>query len=483
MNEKSANFGRILCLFILGIVFSLFVAIHGLRAEDYTGANFIVRDPVIVEGGGMSTSTGFQLLGSQAGGIFGESTSTNFSGRFGFLYYPVVVATPVVSATPGNGQAALSWTAGEAALGWSVSAYEVGKATASGGPYTFANASTNLSYTQTGLSNGTTYFFVVRVLNAVGDSITTSTEVSAAPVAPAPAASCGDHTCNGGETCSSCSADCGTCPSGGGGGGGGGGVPVYIPPPVPIVETAAIFSGKAYPKSTVTLLKDAQIVATTVAGSDANFLMKVSGLSAGNYIFSIYSEDDKGRRSSLLTFPVGITSGATTNVSGIFIAPTISTDKSEIKRGDDITIMGQSAPQADIVITINSDEEYFAKTIADKSGLYSYIFDTSPLELGEHYTKSKALISNMLASGYSSAINFKVGTKTTDREEIIGINKCGRADLDCNGKIDLVDFSIASYWYKRALSAGFGIIEKERLNDDHKINLIDFSIMAYYWTG
>jgi len=40
---------------------------------------------------------------------------------------------------------------------------------------------------------------------------------------------CGDSSCNGGETCSSCSTDCGSCatptvtPSGGGGGGGGGG--------------------------------------------------------------------------------------------------------------------------------------------------------------------------------------------------------------------------------------------------------------------
>jgi PGF-pre-PGF domain-containing protein len=33
---------------------------------------------------------------------------------------------------------------------------------------------------------------------------------------------CGDGTCNGAETCSTCSADCGSCPPSGGGGGGGG---------------------------------------------------------------------------------------------------------------------------------------------------------------------------------------------------------------------------------------------------------------------
>src|SRR3989338_7702544 len=116
--------------------------------------------------------------------------------------------------------------------------------------------------------------------------------------------------------------------SGGGGGGGGGG---YIAP-----VTGITFSGRAYPKSTITVLKDAQIAATTVADANANFSVSVTGISSGNYIFSVYSEDSKGIRSSLLTFPVSVTSGATTNIGGVFIAPTIAVDKSEVKRGDNI---------------------------------------------------------------------------------------------------------------------------------------------------
>ena len=96
----------------------------------------------------------------------------------------------------------------------------------------------------------------------------------------------------------------------------------------------------------VTLLKDAQIAATTIAGTDAKFQINISNLSGGNYIFSVYSEDKKGLRSSLLTFPVSVTSGATTNISGIFIAPTIATDKSDVRRGDNIAIFGQSIPSS-----------------------------------------------------------------------------------------------------------------------------------------
>lgn len=60
---------------------------------------------------------------------------------------------------------------------------------------------------------------------------------------------------------------------------------------------------------------------------------------------------------------------------------------------------------------------------------------------------------------------------------------CGIADLDCDGDVDLTDFSIAAYWYGQTLSADFAVIESERLNDDGQINLVDFSIMAYYYTG
>jgi hypothetical protein len=260
-------------------------------------------------------------------------------------------------------------------------------------------------------------------------------------------------------------------PSGGGGGGGGGGSSVI---------TGAIFSGRAYPKSTVTLLKDAQVAATTVAGADSNFKITLSGLSGGNYIFSVYSEDNKGIRSSLLTFPVSITSGATTNIGGIFIAPTIAVDKSEVKKGDNIAIFGQSAVASEITISVNSDEEFFVKRIADASGVYLINFDTSVLEMGQHLTKSKAALKEEISS-FSKTVGFAVGTKNVAAT----LNaKCpAKADLNSDCKVNLVDFSIAAYWYKRSLDTTFRTTETEKLNSDGKVDLVDFSIMAYYWTG
>jgi hypothetical protein len=101
-------------------------------------------------------------------------------------------------------------------------------------------------------------------------------------------ASCVSQGFSGGTLlCASlCTFDTSSCTSGGGGGG------RFVPPPV----TGVIFSGRAYPGSSVTLLKDAQIVATTVAGPDANFQISISGLSAGSYIFSVYGEESHYQR-------------------------------------------------------------------------------------------------------------------------------------------------------------------------------------------
>jgi hypothetical protein len=255
---------------------------------------------------------------------------------------------------------------------------------------------------------------------------------------------------------------------GNGGGGGGGGQSV----------TRVIFQGRAYPKSEVTLLKDAQIATTTVADANANFQINLSGLSAGNYFFSVYSEDYKGRRSSLFTFPISITRGATTSVSGIFVAPTIAVDKSEVKRGDNIAIFGQSTPISEIIITVSSDEQSFVKTQADKDGIYLYNFDTSLLEIGQHFTKSKTALNGEISS-YSKAMSFLVGTKNIAKEE----SEILKGDLNNDGRVNLIDFSIVAYWYKRSISAEFAEKEKEQLNGDGKVDLVDFSIMAYYWTG
>jgi len=81
-----------------------------------------------------------------------------------------------LAAVAGNAQASLSWTAATGATN-----YNVKRATASGGPYTTAATPTGISYIKTGLTNGTTFYYVISALNAGGESAN-SGQVSASPV-------------------------------------------------------------------------------------------------------------------------------------------------------------------------------------------------------------------------------------------------------------------------------------------------------------
>jgi PKD repeat protein len=84
-----------------------------------------------------------------------------------------------LTANAGDQQVALSWTASSGAT-----SYDVKRSTTSGGPYTvIANDIATTSQTDTGLTNGTTYYYVVSAANSEGES-GNSSEVSATPDTP-----------------------------------------------------------------------------------------------------------------------------------------------------------------------------------------------------------------------------------------------------------------------------------------------------------
>ena len=102
------------------------------------------------------------------------------------------------------------------------------------------------------------------------------------------------------------------------------------------------------------------------------------------------------------------------------------------------------------------------------------------LELGDHSTKSKAAIAGEISS-FGKVVPFVVGNQNV----LVGsVNKCpAKGDVNGDCKVNLVDFSVTAYWYKRIISGTFAAIETTKLSGDGKVDLRDFSIMAYYWTG
>ena len=258
-----------------------------------------------------------------------------------------------------------------------------------------------------------------------------------------------------------------------GGGGGGSIAAPAITTPTPR-ETTVTLAGRAYPSSRVIALKDGQLAATTIAGSDAKFSISLGSLTVGSHTFSIYSEDQEGKRSSLLNFPLVFTPGAAISVSGIFVSPTIGIDKSEVKRGDVLTIFGQSSPNSQVTIAVASEGKLSEQVQADSSGLYSYSLDTSVLEEGDHLAKARASQQGEVTP-FSQSLGFVVGSKTV---QVKGDKAITPGDINEDGQVNLIDFSILAYWYNKPTPE-----TKADLNHDGRVNLVDFSILASYWTG
>jgi alpha-glucosidase len=125
-------------------------------------------------------------------------TDINLTG--GQTYYYVLSAmNPVglvssnsteVSGTPGGppgvpaGLRAMPGTNQTVALTWnaslSASNYQVKRSVFSGGPYSVAGSPTTTNFTDRGMANGVTYFYVVSAVNALGES-PNSTEIAVAP--------------------------------------------------------------------------------------------------------------------------------------------------------------------------------------------------------------------------------------------------------------------------------------------------------------
>ena len=149
-----------------------------------------------------STTSGF---GYTLAGTSGTASYTDTSVIDGTTYYYVVsassgscnsansaqvLATPACTppstptnlvATPGNGQIVLAWTAstGGAIL------YQVLRSAKTGGPYAIVATPTSTGYTDAGLTNGTTYYYVVNASNGSCSSAN-SAELPAVPVCTPP---------------------------------------------------------------------------------------------------------------------------------------------------------------------------------------------------------------------------------------------------------------------------------------------------------
>lgn len=256
-----------------------------------------------------------------------------------------------------------------------------------------------------------------------------------------------------------------------GGGGGGGSV---------IVNTQLVLSGVAYPLARLVLWRNGVSTDNYSVGLDGKFKINLSNVGAGWLNLVIYAQDSDGAYAKPYSLPVYLTAGAITNVEGIVIAPTISADQASLKQGQWLKIFGQTAPESQVAISVEAVDKELANIWSDALGRYSYNLSTDQLKAAYYQAWSRVYYKNREAVN-SKALSFLVLEQPVDKavDKPASLGACELiADFNNDCKVNLVDFSIAAYWYKRASPPS-----RLDLHKNGRIDLADLSIMAYYWTG
>lgn len=120
-------------------------------------------------------------------GVYDVQFSSDWNQILSVNGQPVTSAPPSapqnLTATAGNGQVTLSWSAPASDGGAAVTSYNIYRGAVSGSETLLATVGNVLGYTNTAVTNGQTYFYTVTAVNSAGES-GASNEVSATPSAP-----------------------------------------------------------------------------------------------------------------------------------------------------------------------------------------------------------------------------------------------------------------------------------------------------------
>ncbi len=303
---------------------------------------------------------------------------------------------------------------------------------------------------------------------------------------------CGDGITNGVEQCdgsdlggASCSTegfdtgilgcspaciyDTTSCVASTGAGGGGGN---SSPAPATLEAPSILLKGYAFRQGDVIIFKDGQEISRLKSGNDAKWKSQIKNLIPGTYNFSVLGIDKLSRRSSLVNFTTLVSEGVQVTLSDIFVPPTLTLSSTQLQVGEEIILSGESVPNA--LVKISAEDRDYGSTTVSSDGSYQKIIPINGFfTIGNHMLKAKSILVEGLESSYGTIMSFSVGSLASTEEA-----GCVGGDQNCDGGINIADFSIMAYWFKRG-NPPPGV----DLNADGRISIEDFSILAYYWSN
>jgi len=248
-----------------------------------------------------------------------------------------------------------------------------------------------------------------------------------------------------------------------------------ISEPVQTVSTPSriikvIFSGQAYPKSVIEVLRkdtsapDAPYLTipleTHKVSETGMFDLSLGALLTNEYFFALRATDIAGRKTRILPYSVDLRTTDVLEITNILMPPTLGFEKTRIRKGDSLKIKGYATPGNKTEIEI--DDKMISVVRPNASGFYSLTTTTSGFSFGNHYVQVRQIDESGRISNFSTPGTFQVSQLLVPR-----------ADLNKDNIVDITDWSVFLFrWSSKDANARLTI----DMNNDGKVDVTDFSI-------
>ncbi len=263
--------------------------------------------------------------------------------------------------------------------------------------------------------------------------------------------------------------------SGGSSGSGGGGSFESSDAPYRSGDGQVVVTGYAPPRSEVVVLVDGDIAKKATAGSSGAFEVTIDLIARGVYTFSVYANDANKVKTGTYSTSFTVAGARASALSNVQLPPSIKVSPDPVNPGQPLTISGYAIPNATVTIENEKDGSSVSRkqytATSDGSGKWSVPIDTAAFSSGTYKVRAKAEQSLTLKTNFSGYTLYGVGQSA---------NRPLNTDLNRDGKVNLVDFSILLFWWNT--NAGDSDPSAD-INADGKVNLTDFSILLFNWTG
>lgn len=245
---------------------------------------------------------------------------------------------------------------------------------------------------------------------------------------------------------------------------------VSITAHIDVPKSQLAIYGIGSPESYITFTQAGTVIGTDVSSFSGTFGKIFAGLEPDTYQVTLFGTDTNRLTTSPVTIIVYTPPFQQTTVSNQILSPTISIDQASYLSGEDITLSGSAVPNGTITLFTQAPLRTYTAT-ASATGAWSYIItNTDEYVTGDYYAYALVQSESGLTSLNSPAIGFSIHAVTTG-------TPCGdisQGDLNCDGSIDLTDFSILMYYWGSDNAAA-------DINEDGRVNLTDFSTLMYWW--